>query len=153
MRKLYLLAFILASFNGLYAQKTEKKHINYENGLALQGYDAVSYFMGKPMKGKSEFLANHNGVKYLFGSAENQKKFMESPEKYLPKYGGWCAYAVGAKNELVNVNPETFKIINGELYLFYNAYFNNTLKKWNANEKELQTKAEENWEHIFKDDQ
>ena len=67
------------------------------------------------------------------------------PEKYEPAYGGWCAYAMGNSSEKVEVDPETFKIIGGKLYLFYNFYFNNTLKSWNKNETGLKTKADGNW--------
>ena len=62
---------------------------------------------------------------------------------------GWCAYAMGAKGEKVSIDPETFKIINGKLYLFYNSYFNNTLKSWNKNEPTLKAKADVNWKRIY----
>ena len=57
---------------------------------------------------------------------------------------------MGANGEKVEVNPETFKIINGKLYLFYNAFFNNTLTDWNKNEAALKAKADKNWKSIFK---
>ena len=52
---------------------------------------------------------------------------------------------MGENGEKVSINPETFKIVNGKLYLFYNKFFNNTLKDWNENESELKQKAEKNW--------
>ncbi len=57
---------------------------------------------------------------------------------------------MGDSNEKVSVNPETFKITNGKLYLFYNAYFNNTLKTWNKQENALMMKADANWNKIVK---
>lgn len=75
---------------------------------------------------------------------------MASPEKYEPEYGGWCAYAMGESGEKVKIDPETFKIVNGKLYLFYNFFFNNTLKDWNIDEKHLKLKADKNWKMLIK---
>jgi len=52
---------------------------------------------------------------------------------------------MGSSGDKVEINPETFKILDGKLYLFYNAYFNNTLKSWNKDEVNLKKKAESNW--------
>jgi len=51
---------------------------------------------------------------------------------------------MGELGEKVRIDPETFKIVNGKLYLFYNFFFNNTLKDWNDNEKHLKSKADKN---------
>lgn len=128
-----------------------KKHFNLQKGIALEGYDAVSYFnSNKPIKGKSSIQASSEGVVYYFASETNKSLFVQNPEKYKPQYGGWCAYAMGNSGEKVEVDPETFKILNGKLYLFYNAYFNNTLTSWNKNESALKNKADANWKSIFK---
>lgn len=151
MKDQYLILLLLFSFSFAIAQnKSEIKTINNENGIALQGYDAVSYFDGRPKKGTEVNATAYNGVKYLFNTPKNLKAFSENPEKYVPAYGGWCAYAVGAKGKLVDVDPKTFKIRGGKLYLFYNANFTNTLKLWNKDEKELLKKANRNWEKIKK---
>ena len=65
------------------------------------------------------------------------RHFASNPAKYEPQYGGWCAYAMGHDGSKVEVDPETFKIINGKLFLFYNRFFNNTLKTWNQDESKL----------------
>ncbi|MCH2216056.1 MAG: hypothetical protein MK086_12885 [Flavobacteriales bacterium] len=70
--------------------------------------------------------------------------FSKNPENYLPQYGGWCAYAMGVKGEKVDVDHETFKVWDGKLYLFYNKYFNNTLKYWNDDEASLKPQADIN---------
>ena len=72
-----------------------------------------------------------------------------NPQKYEPAYGGWCAYAMGAKGQKVSVDPETFKIVDGRLNLFYNKFFNNTLEDWNKDEGNLKKKAEANWQKIY----
>jgi YHS domain-containing protein len=128
-----------------------KKHFNLQKGVALEGYDAVSYFNGnKPVKGKSNIQASSGGVLYYFSSENNKDIFLQNPEKYKPQYGGWCAYAMGNSGEKVEVDPENYKILNCKLYLFYNAYFNNTLTSWNKDEAALKTKADANWKSIFK---
>ncbi len=137
------------------AQNTEldkrKKQFNLSDGnLAVVGYDVVSYFTGKPKKGTKSFAFLHKGVSYYFSSQGNLDLFKISPEKFEPAYGGWCAYAMGNTGEKVEVDPETYKIVDSKLYLFYNAYFTNTLPKWNKDEKILKPKADKNWVTIYK---
>src|SRR5690606_28858984 len=99
---------------------------------AIDGYDPVSYFTkNQAAKGKSNLTATFQGIVYLFESESNRQTFLKQPQKYEPQYGGWCAYAMGATGEKVEIDPETFKVVNGKLYLFYNKFFNNTLKSWN----------------------
>lgn len=92
----------------------------------------------------------HEGVVYYFSMPVNKEYFLKNPSKFEPQYGGWCAFAMGDSNEKVSINPETFKISNGKLYLFYNAFFNNTLKSWNKNESGLMMKADANWSKRIK---
>ncbi|HWA34356.1 MAG TPA: YHS domain-containing (seleno)protein [Cyclobacteriaceae bacterium] len=126
--------------------QTRQKNFNLENQLAIQGYDPVAYFEAhKAVKGKPSLSHNYEGVTYYFSSPENKKLFTDNPAKYEPQYGGWCAYAMGATGEKVEIDPETFKIVDGKLYLFYNKFFTNTLPKWNSAEQELKVKADKNW--------
>ncbi len=124
------------------------KHFNLKKQVALEGYDPVSYFDNKPMDGKSEIKFTHQGVSYQFANTKNLTKFKASPEEYEPAYGGWCAYAMGETGEKVKIDPETFKIVDGKLYLFYNFWGNNTLTEWNKQEKALKTKGDQNWKKI-----
>ncbi|OXB22792.1 YHS domain protein [Flavobacterium tructae] len=147
-----LLFFVLILVSGISFAQNDAKRIsqyNLENKVAIQGYDPVAYFSpGKAIKGKNELSVSYQGVIYKFSSNENKQEFLKNPSKYEPQYGGWCAYALGSSGEKVEINPETFKIIDGKLYLFYNAYFNNTLKSWNKNQTNLKTQADENWKKI-----
>lgn len=129
------------------AQTATKRttEFNLENKIAIQGYDPVSYFKGKPLKGKKEITTTYEGILYNFSSVANREAFLKKPTSYEPQFGGWCAYAMGSSGDKVEINPETFKILDGKLYLFYNAYFNNTLKSWNKDEVNLKKKAESNW--------
>ena len=98
----------------------------------------------------TKFAAKAEGAIYYFSSAANKDLFIKDYKKYEPQYGGWCAYAMGATNEKVEIDPETFKILNGKLYLFYHSFTNNTLTKWNKNESVLKNNADKNWSVIFK---
>lgn len=152
MKKLVLFVLILVS--GISFAQNDAKRINQynlENKVAIQGYDPVGYFnQGKAIKGKKEISASYQGVIYKFSSSENKDAFLKNPSKYEPQYGGWCAYAMGSAGEKVEINPETFKIVDGKLYLFYNAYFNNTLKSWNKEETKLKSQADINWKNLYK---
>jgi YHS domain-containing protein len=127
------------------------KQYNLDDGVAIKGYDPVAYFtIGKAKKGKSSFSTSYHGVNYRFSTAADLNSFLANPEKYEPQYGGWCAYAMGHDGSKVEVDPETFKIINGKLFLFYNRFFNNTLKTWNQDEPKLHTQADANWQKFLK---
>jgi YHS domain-containing protein len=142
-----LLILTLGFFTTSEAQTNKRvQNTNLTNSVAIDGYDPVAYFtQGKAIKGESKYAVNANGVVYYCSSAGNKVLFEKDFAKYEPQYGGWCAYAMGATGEKVEVDPETFKIVNGKLYLFYNAYFNNTLNSWNKDEYNLKLKADENW--------
>lgn len=145
-----LLLFFVVQIGQAQTQAKRIKEFNLENKLALQGYDPVAYFtQKKAVKGKKEFSVVHEGVLYYFASNADKELFAKNPSAYEPQYGGWCAYAMGANGEKVEVDPETFKIVNGKLFLFYNAFFNNTLKSWNKDEVNLNKKADANWKKFI----
>ncbi|MBK7854134.1 MAG: YHS domain protein [Bacteroidetes bacterium] len=132
------------------AQKRAEE-CNVSNAVGIQGYDPVSFLIqGEGGKGKKETVATTEGVTYYFSSTTNKEAFVKNPSYYEPQYGGWCAYAMGNSGEKVEVDPETFKIKDGKLFLFYNFYFNNTLKSWNKDETNLKSKADANWKNIYK---
>jgi len=144
---LSLLAFTVA-----FAQEPlRKKHFNLKEGIAIQGYDPVAYFkQNRAVKGSKDFAVLNQGATYYFSSVANKEEFKSNAAKYEPEYGGWCAYAMGSGGEKVNIDPGTFKIVNNKLYLFYNKFFNNTLKDWNKDEPNLKTKADANWGKLFR---
>lgn len=86
-------------------------------GVALHGYDPVSYFdPGRPVAGKKSLSAGHAGALYLFSSRENLRKFIREPDKYAPAYGGWCSYGVRVGRKF-DIDPHAWKISDGKLYL------------------------------------
>lgn len=140
------LIVLLISFSALNAQSID---YNLKKGYVAEGYDVVEYFNNKAIEGDKNFTTTHDNVKYKFASQKNLDIFLKNPEKYVPQYGGYCAYAVALKSKKVSVDPETFEIRDGKLYLFYNSWGTNTLELWKKeNVKGLQKKADLNWEAI-----
>ncbi len=127
-----------------------KQHFNIKKNVAIEGYDPVTYFDGKPLKGNPEIKLIYKNITYQFASTANLSKFKLNPDKYEPAYGGWCAYAMGDTGEKVKIDPETFKVLDGKLYLFYNFWGNNTLEDWKKNEKKLKEAADQNWKNIVR---
>ena len=128
------------------------QHYNTKNGFLAKGYDVVSYFENKVEKGNQEFITEFEGAKFKFSSQKNANSFKENPKKYVPQYGGFCAYAIGLKGEKVDINPKTFEIKDGKLYLFYNSWGTNTLILWQKEgAAKLQKQADKNWKLISRD--
>ena len=88
-------------------------------GVAIRGYDPVAYFtQGGPVEGSKDFETEWNGAAWRFANAEHLKLFLDDPEKYAPKYGGYCAWAV-ANNYTASTQPEAWSIYENRLYLNY----------------------------------
>jgi YHS domain-containing protein len=120
---------------------------NLEKGLALGGYDPVAYFPeggSKALKGEKQLELELDGVRYRFASKAHEQLFAAQPERYRPRYGGWCAYAM-ADGEKVEVDPKSFLVTDGRLYLFYQGLFNDTRKKWLEKPAVLESKANREW--------
>jgi YHS domain-containing protein len=140
--KQMLFALALATMALPLAAQT-KTLLNLDNnGLAIQGYDPVAFFIdGKPVKGKPEFPARHNGALYYFASKEHRDLFKADPAKYEPAFGGYCAYGV-SRNKLVGIDVDAFQIVNNRLLLQYSK---GVREDFNKDTKGNLTKADGNW--------
>lgn len=144
MKKLFTILF-LAILTTFLAQD-----YNTKKGYVAKGYDVVAYFNNKTEKGAKKYTAIYDGAKFKFSTKKNLKVFEETPEKYVPAYGGYCAYAIGLEGKKVSINPKTFEIRDGKLYLFYNSWGTNTLELWEKEgPEELKLKADENWKKMI----
>ena len=143
MKKLIvLLAFIATT--AMVAQT-----VNTKKGYAAEGYDVVAYFSNDPQKGVKKYSTIYEGATYKFATKANLDTFLDTPERFVPQYGGYCAYAIATDGKKVGINPKSFQIKDGKLYLFYDSIFADTLEKWNEEGPEmLQERADENWEKI-----
>jgi YHS domain-containing protein len=149
MRSLFCL--VLLSYSQVVAQVDPVD----KNGVAIGGYDVVAYFeSGKAIRGDQQIAKKEvNGLTYLFASTENQKLFEANAQKYLPQYDGYCALGV-SYGKKISIDPHTFKLIDGKLYLFFNGNTSNTkvnsLEAWNKNELRLLKKADTLWPDVKK---
>ena len=144
MKKLFTILF-LAILTTFLAQD-----YNTKKGYVAEGYDVVAYFHNKTEKRVKKYTAIYDGAKFKFSTKKNLKVFEETPEKYVPAYGGYCAYAIGLEGKKVSINPKTFEIRDGKLYLFYNSWGTNTLELWEKEGPEkLKLKADENWKKMI----
>lgn len=113
--------------------------------LALHGYDPVAYFTsGRPEHGKAEYTAKHDGAAYYFASETNREAFQANPEKYVPQYGGYCAYGVSVAKKF-DGDPRFWKIVGGKLYLNLNAEI---AQAFEADIKGAIKKADGHWPDI-----
>jgi len=91
-----------------------------ERGLAVNGYDPVAYFTdGRPVLGEGRFTYEYDGAIYRFATETNRQSFIANPTRYMPAYGGFCAYGVrtGRKFE---IDPDSWRIVDDRLYLLLN---------------------------------
>lgn len=87
--------------------------------VAILGYDTVAYFVeGHPVPGSPEIQQSWLGATWYFSSVANRDAFAADPIHYAPQYGGFCAGSVANGNITANIDPESFRIIDGKLYLF-----------------------------------
>lgn len=117
------------------------------DGLAIRGYDPVAYFTeGKPVEGKKEFEHSYSGATWRFSTSENREAFKKDPEKYMPQYGGYCAFGM-SRGYAAPIDPQAWTTVDGKLYLNYNL---DVRKEWSKDIPGLISKANENWPKIPK---
>ena len=117
------------------------------DGLAIKGYDPVAYFTDrKPVHGSRNFEFVWMRAKWRFSTAGHKDLFIKDPEKYAPKYGGYCAYAV-SQGTTADIDPDAWKIVDGRLYLNLSKKIQD---KWSKDIPGYIKKADENWPNILK---
>ena len=128
-----------------FAQKPE---VFSQNGKAIKGYDPVAYFTdSKPVMGKDEFKTAHAGATWYFSSQKNLELFKSNPAKYMPQYGGYCAFGL-AGGYKAPISPDAWSIVGDKLYLNYNKKIQ---EEWTADRTEMIKKADNNWPTVKKD--
>ena len=134
-----------AAPNDAKGSPTTKVNVDSQ-GVILKGYDPVAYFkQRKPVKGNPGVASTYQGATYLFASAANKAEFDKDPAKYVPSYGGFCAYGV-ANGVMADVEgPDAFTVYNGKLYVCGNqAAFKSFKTDIDANID----KADANWRRL-----
>ena len=91
--------------------------IEANSTVAVGGYDLVSYHSGKkPLPGNGNHVVQHDGANYLFASKANADEFKQNPERFLPAYGGYCAFGVSVGKKFI-ADPTVWEVVEGRLYL------------------------------------
>lgn len=119
------------------------------SGVALEGYCPVSYFVAnKAVPGKPDYSSTYNGVTYYFAVPEGKRAFDMNPEKYLPAFGGWCAFGMAIEDKFP-IDPKSFKIVDGRLLVFLRNEKVDALALWNkGDDKEQLMKAAAHWRTV-----
>lgn len=112
------------------------------SGLALDGYDAVAYHLDqKAVRGSPEHIALFEGHTYRFATPGHRDAFLADPGRYLPAYGGYCAFGV-SRGYKVKVDPEAFTVVDGRLYLNYDK---SVQRRWLGDVPGFIARADSNW--------
>jgi len=123
-----------------------KAKVFARDGIAINGFDPVAYFtMSKPVKGDMAYSSDWEGAKMLFSSAENKAMFDAYPEKYAPKYGGYCAYEV-SKGATAPTDPEAWTVYEDRLYLNFSV---DVRSIWQQDIPGNVAKADANWPGVL----
>ena len=116
------------------------------SNVAVGGHDPVAYFTaGKPVPGSKDFTASWNGAEFRFASAANRDRFKANPAAFAPQYGGYCAWAV-SQGYTASGDPKIWKIVDGKLYLNYNAEVG---RIWEKDIPGNIRKADTNWPKVL----
>nr|WP_171173885.1 YHS domain-containing (seleno)protein [Ruegeria sp. HKCCD8929] len=111
-------------------------------GMALSGYDTVSYFNGgHPVPGRSDIAVMWKGAVWQFASQGNREAFEANPRAFAPQFGGYCAYAM-SKGRLSSTDPEAWEIVAGKLYLVHSPQIQ---RLWQQDIAGNIAMAEQNW--------
>lgn len=145
---LFIASLLMLPFMACTQNHTVKYNTD-DSKIALQGYSPVSYLdLGIAQKGLKTFQSEYDSLKYYFTSKEQKQSFDKNPSKYLPQYGGYCAFgvSVGAK---FRVDPNKFIVKGGKYFLFLYDVEVDAQQLWLAgNHNELLAKADKNWKTL-----
>ncbi|WP_395373484.1 YHS domain-containing (seleno)protein [Marinicella sp. W31] len=159
------LFIVLLSVNLAWPVTAELSHAaiqQNDQGLGLGGYSPVSYFQrNKAEKGVPAFEAMYEGVRYYLTDVEQLALFNADPQRYLPAHGGWCSLMLSGSGNLTPANPESYKIIDDRLLLFWSGDYKGQaisgLSNWHSKtdgkakkETKRLLKANRAWEKIQK---
>jgi YHS domain-containing protein len=134
-----------AAADGAVASATKGSSAKKQLQVMLKGYDPVAYFkQGKAVRGNPAISSNYHGVTYFFASKADKASFDQSPAKFEPQYGGFCANGV-ARGKREDSDPNVFFIYRDKLYVCSTAA---AAKEFRRNEEANIAKANRNWVKI-----
>jgi YHS domain-containing protein len=145
---LFQAAAVILLLTGAVQAAGNTHHVNVDaEGFLIEQYDPVAYFTdGKPIRGKPEIYVEYEGAKYAFASEDHRQRFLADPDKYVPQYGGYCAYGV-AQGGKSDVDPEVWEIVDGRLYLMLS---HGTMSVWQKKKQDYIEIADKAWQSIIR---
>jgi YHS domain-containing protein len=144
-----IFAAFLAWSLPLSALAVDPVYTGFLSSTAAGGYDPVAYFEeGKAVEGSDAHVLEWNGARWRFASEENREAFRADPERYAPRYGGYCAYAV-AQGTSAPGDPLAWKIVDGRLYLNLDKSIQ---AEWAKDIPGYIVKADQNWPGLVEGD-
>ncbi len=150
LKSIFVATLFLASLTS-FGQDKKANNIDNSN-IALQGYSPVSYLdLNLAQRGSKSHKSTYEGIVYYFTSDTQKSTFDSNPKKYLPQYGGYCAFGTyaGAK---FRVDPNKFLVMNNKYYLFLNNVELDAKQLWlkEKNDQKLISTANNNWKKLKK---
>lgn len=140
-RRASLALLMLSAVNALAGQFHET------DGVAINGFDPVAYITErKAVPGDKAYIGVHKGSTFHFKDAANRDAFIANPERFAPQYGGFCAFGVSRGYKAVT-SPDAFTVIDGKLYLNYNA---EVKAMWSKDVSGYVSKADSHWPTVQK---
>ena len=126
MKKLSVLAFLTLFFSH-FGFAADPVNSSTFGSVAIDGFDTVAYWTeNRAVEGEKKFTYKYKDAKWRFASKANMELFAANPDKYLPEYGGYCAWAM-SDDKLASVDGEAWTMFEGKLYLNYNK---RVMKDW-----------------------
>jgi hypothetical protein len=145
-RRDLILTLLCAAGLGAPALATSPVNKSLLGGVAIEGYDPVAYFTeGRPVEGRREHSYEWRDATWRFATAGNRELFAKEPERYAPRYGGYCAWAV-AHGYTAGIDPEAWTIHEGRLYLNYSKEIE---AKWRADLANQIAAADREWPKLL----
>ncbi len=135
-----------AALPGVALAETADIYVTSDN-IAINGYDPVAYFTQEDaVEGSVEFFVEWNGATWHFASEQNRDMFEAEPEKYAPKYGGYCAFAV-SQGAFASTDPKAWTIVDERLYLNFSLRIRD---RWRKDMEKYIAQADNNWPGVLR---
>ena len=110
---------LITGSHQLDAATTQRIVVDRHTGIAIDGFDPMAYFTDRrPISGRAEFEYPLDGAVWRFANEGNRAAFIEHPEIYRPRFGGYDPTAV-SRGIAVPGNPMFWLIFGDQLYLFF----------------------------------
>jgi YHS domain-containing protein len=139
-------AVLAGPFARLAEAKSPDVFTGLVEGVGAGGYDVVAYFTENDAKpGNADITASHAGVTYRFADSANREAFLADPVRFLPAYGGYCAYAV-ANGYTAKIDPEAFTVADGRLFLNFSK---SVRSRWDRDRAANISRGDANWPDVL----